>query len=279
MQIYKVINNNMVSIRTSENQEIMLKGLSIGYIKRPGDEVDETKIEKRFVLEDISLIRRFNQMFTEIDKQLIDACIDVTSMIKEKSKTELSDALYVTLLDHVNNLVDRLQQNISFDNSILWDLPRVYPDEYKIAVHAVKLLNEKMPYKIDEDEANFITLHIVNAEKSNDMHKTYQMTGYIEDICDIVASDFNIAFGNTNDYHYNRFVMHLRFLIENIQLHVVLDVQNENGILNTLTDKYPQVWQVVQKISNYIDACMNYKLNDEEKLYLMIHLVQIFTKK
>ena len=34
-----------------------------------------------------------------------------------------------------------------------------------------------------------------------------------------------------------------------------------------------------QKISNYIDACMNYKLNDEEKLYLMIHLVQIFTKK
>lgn len=261
MQIYKVINNNMVSIRTSENQEIMLKGLSIGYKKRPGDEVDETKIEKRFVLEDISLIRRFNQMFTEIDKQLIDACIDVTSMIKEKSKTELSDALYVTLLDHVNNLVDRLQQNISFDNSILWDLPRVYPDEYKIAVHAVKLLNEKMPYKIDEDEANFITLHIVNAEKSNDMHKTYQMTGYIEDICDIVASDFNIAFGNTNDYHYNRFVMHLRFLIENIQLHVVLDVQNENGILNTLTDKYPQVWQVVQKISNYIDACMNYKLN------------------
>ena len=163
MQIYKVINNNMVSIRTSENQEIMLKGLSIGYKKRPGDEVDETKIEKRFVLEDISLIRRFNQMFTEIDKQLIDACIDVTSMIKEKSKTELSDALYVTLLDHVNNLVDRLQQNISFDNSILWDLPRVYPDEYKIAVHAVKLLNEKMPYKIDEDEANFITLHIVNA--------------------------------------------------------------------------------------------------------------------
>ena len=103
----------MVSIRTSENQEIMLKGLSIGYKKRPGDEVDETKIEKRFVLEDISLIRRFNQMFTEIDKQLIDACIDVTSMIKEKSKTELSDALYVTLLDHVNNLVDRLQQNIS----------------------------------------------------------------------------------------------------------------------------------------------------------------------
>ena len=35
MQIYKVINNNMVSIRTSENQEIMLKGLSIGYKKDP----------------------------------------------------------------------------------------------------------------------------------------------------------------------------------------------------------------------------------------------------
>lgn len=96
---------------------------------------------------------------------MIDACIDVTSMIKEKSKTELSDALYVTLLDHVNNLVDACNKIYHLIILFYGIYLRVYPDEYKIAVHAVKLLNEKMPYKIDEDEANFITLHIVNCRE------------------------------------------------------------------------------------------------------------------
>lgn len=34
MKIYKVINNNMVSVKTECGQEIMLKGLSIGFHKK-----------------------------------------------------------------------------------------------------------------------------------------------------------------------------------------------------------------------------------------------------
>ena len=69
MKIYKVINNNMVSIRTNQGQEMMLKGLAIGFKKKPGDKVDESKIEMRFVLENGYLNRRFNEMITEVIKR------------------------------------------------------------------------------------------------------------------------------------------------------------------------------------------------------------------
>lgn len=277
MKIYKVINNNMVSIRDDKGQEIMLKGLSIGFKKRPGDLVDEEKIEKRFVLDDAKLMREFDELILHVDKKIIDICVDIIDSIKKKTNLQLNDALYVTFIDHVNNLIDRLQEGITFDNSILWDLRRVYQEEYKLACDAVKLLNEKLPYNINEDEANFITLHIVNAEKPNDMNKTYWITSQINDICDIVCSDFEITLID-NDYYYNRFIMHLRFILENMGEPLSIDGKADCDILNSLMKSYPQVWKTAEKIIYYINSYAKHELIKDEQLYIMIHLVQIYKK-
>lgn len=267
----------MISVRDDKGQEIMLKGLSIGYKKRPGDIVDEEKIEKRFILADEKLIREFDELILHVNKNIIDICVDIIDSIKKNTKIELHDALYITFIDHVNNLIDRIQDGIIFDNSILWDLRRVYHDEYKLACEAVKLLNEKLPYNINEDEANFITLHIVNAEKANDMNKTYWITSQINDICDIVCSDFNIVLKD-NDYYYNRFIMHLRFMLENIGEHISINGKADCDILETLKHNYPQVFQTAEKITYYINSYAKHELIQDEQLYIMIHLVQIFKK-
>ena len=278
MKIYKVINNNMVSVKTESGQEIMLKGLSIGFHKKAGDSIDQEKIEKRFILEDESLIRRFNEILIDIDKDTIDACIDAIIAIKENANVELSDVIYVTIVDHVVCLLERLQDNIVFDNSVLWDLKRIYPKEYALAKKAVHTLNERLPYPIDEDEANFITLHIVNAERSNDMNATYHLTHMIHDISDIISSNFDFEFTD-NDYYYNRFIMHLRFLIENMKKNENLNMEkNQSGLLATLCSNYPLVWDVAKKIVIYIETSLKQSLHIDEQLYLMIHLVQIYCK-
>lgn len=278
MKIYKVINNNMVSVKTESGQEIMLKGLSIGFHKKVGDSIDQEKIEKRFILEDESLIRRFNEILIDIDKDTIDACIDAIIAIKENANVELSDVIYVTIVDHVVCLLERLQDNIVFDNSVLWDLKRIYPKEYALAKKAVHTLNERLPYHIDEDEANFITLHIVNAERSNDMNATYHLTHMIHDISDIISSNFDFEFTD-NDYYYNRFIMHLRFLIENMKKNENLNMEkNQSGLLATLCSNYPLVWDVAKKIVIYIETSLKQSLHIDEQLYLMIHLVQIYCK-
>ncbi len=275
MQIYKVINNNMVSVRNDKGQETMLKGLSIGFKKKPGDVVDEEKIEQRFVLENEMIDRRFNEIIVDIDKNVIDVCIDVISKLKEDSKVKLNDSIYVTIIDHVSNLIDRLKLGIKFDNSILWDIRRIYPNEYSLAKEAVKVLSEKLLYDFDENEANFITLHIVNAEVLNDMHETYQITNAINDICDIVSSDLHSEFSD-DDYYYNRFVMHLRYMLERGKQKFSKNENSGNDVLDTLVIKYPQVWETVDKITKYINSVLKYNVSNEQQLYLMVHLVRFF---
>ena len=51
MIIQKVINNNVVSTFDMNNHEVILMGKGIGFRKKAGDELDKTKIEKIFTLD------------------------------------------------------------------------------------------------------------------------------------------------------------------------------------------------------------------------------------
>ena len=54
MQIIKVINNNVISSEDDKGKEIVVMGKGIGFGKKAGEEIDETKIEKVFSLPDES---------------------------------------------------------------------------------------------------------------------------------------------------------------------------------------------------------------------------------
>ena len=51
MQIIHVYNNNIVSAIRGK-QEMIIVGAGIGFHKRPGDTVDEKRIEKTYTFED-----------------------------------------------------------------------------------------------------------------------------------------------------------------------------------------------------------------------------------
>lgn len=48
MQIIKVINNNVISSEDDKGKEIVVMGKGIGFGKKAGEEIDETKIEKKY---------------------------------------------------------------------------------------------------------------------------------------------------------------------------------------------------------------------------------------
>ena len=59
MRIKKVYNNNLASILSEEGREVIIMGKGIAFGKRCGDEVDESKIDKRFYQDDDKWNDRF----------------------------------------------------------------------------------------------------------------------------------------------------------------------------------------------------------------------------
>lgn len=274
MRINKVINNNMVSVVDDKGDEVLLRGPGLGYGKRAGDSVALEKVEQRYVLEGSSIAKRLHEITFEVDPEIVDVVFDAVGAIKSASSVELSDSLYVLLTDHIYNLVERLNAGISFDNRALQSMASLYPVEYQIACEAIQLIKSRLPYPIEDSEANLVTLHIVNAELNGDMSETMRYTTYIEDIRDIVISNLGVELDD-GEYRVHRFLVHVRYLFtrlgkkdDSVPLGSPLD--------QLISEQYPQAREAVLKVATYIKACTGCEISLEEQTYLLIHIVQIF---
>lgn len=275
VRISKVINNNMVSVKSDTGGEILLGGTGIGFGKRPGDELDASKVERKYVLEDASLVRRFNEISIDIDSSVIDVVFDAVERVKKQCPREISNSLYVLLADHVYNLIERIDMGISFDGAALWNLRSLYPEEYEMALGVIAMLRERLPYPIDDVEASFVTLHIINAELNDDMSETMRYTTYIEDVRDIVSSCLGVDL-EEGSYRVNRFLMHLRYLFARLGKGPEPEVASDTSLGELVAQRHPIANDAVEKVSTYIEASTGSELSPEERTYLLVHIVQIF---
>ena len=65
MKIAKIFNNNTVATISQDKTEMIVTGPGIGFHKAVGDQIDERKIEKRYLIENTQRTR-FYQMLENI---------------------------------------------------------------------------------------------------------------------------------------------------------------------------------------------------------------------
>lgn len=213
MVIKRILNNNAVMCLDEHNNEVILKGKGIAFQKKSGDTVDSKKIETVFKSQNVETIHRYQEMLVDVPDDIIEVSENIIELIKNNLEKELSDKIYVTLTDHISNLIERIRMGIVFDNGLLWEIKRLYKDEYQIGLKAVEIIRKEFDVKVEDDEANFIALHIVNAEISNaDLDDIIKITKMIEDVYDIVESDFDLCL-DKDSLDYTRFLIHLRIFL------------------------------------------------------------------
>lgn len=274
MIIKRILNNNAVMCVDQNNHEVIYKGKGIAFQKKCGDEVDEKRIETVFRSENIDTVRSYQEVLVTVPKDIIDVSEQAIKMIKEDIHKELSDKIYVTLTDHISNLIERLRMGIVFDNGLLWDVKRLYAEEYQAGLKAVEMLRKKFNLPIKDDEASFIALHIVNAEiNDSEIKDIIKITQMIEDVYDIVKSDFNLTLAS-DSLDYSRFLMHLRVFFERILNKNSLRSEESQQLLDTLKKQFPKQYETVLKILDYVSTMYKEPL-EGEILYLLIHVVKL----
>ncbi|OVE99722.1 hypothetical protein CAV53_09030 [Streptococcus mutans] len=79
MKIEKVFNNNVVQILGINNEEIIVMGKGLGFQKKPGDEVNQDLIEKRFILQntDTDMVGELSRVYVDLDSEEIDLVLEI----------------------------------------------------------------------------------------------------------------------------------------------------------------------------------------------------------
>lgn len=270
----KRLNNNVVVALDEQGQEQILTGRGIGFQVEAGSFVDEKKIEKVFTLKDTTANKRLQELFQTIPVEHVELAEEIISYAKIHIDNQLNENVIVSLCDHIYMAVERKKQDIEVKNVMLWDIQKFYRDEYQIGKYAVKLIEERFGVQLNDDEAGFIALHIVNAQLDMHAKTVKEITKVMQEIETIVRMTFSIALDEDSVYYY-RFITHLKFFAQRLfsgKSYAGTDVDN---MLELVQCKYPKACECVEKIAHFLKQKYGYSLSEEEILYLSIHISRI----
>ena len=211
MDIIKVMNNSLVFVRDNNDNEIIVMGKGIGFMKKVGESIDSTKIEKVFTLKDDDAKKKYFRSMEDISSEYVDITNDIVRYATDKLKCKLNDNVFISLIDHIAFAIERYNNNVSLQNRLLWEVKKFYPEEFKVGLYAVDKINDVLNISLPEEEAGNIAFHIVNAQSENaEMENTIFMVKMMKDILNIIKYDLKITL-DKDSLSYSRFITHLHF--------------------------------------------------------------------
>ncbi|MEC3608190.1 BglG family transcription antiterminator LicT [Bacillus glycinifermentans] len=273
MKIAKVINNNVVSVLDERDQELVVMGRGIAFQKKPGEMVDESRIEKIFRLDNKDISERFKTLLDEIPIEFMEMTEEIISLAKMRLGKKLNDSIYVSLTDHIHFAIERHKKGMDIKNALLWETKRLYKDEFAIGKEALLMIKNKTGIELPEDEAAFIALHIVNAELNEEMPNIVNITKVMQEILSIVKYHFHVDF-DEESLHYYRFITHLKFFAQRLFSGSYME-SKDDFLFDTVKNKYRDAYGCTNKIKQYIEKEYGCKLTSEELLYLTIHIERV----
>lgn len=273
--IEKVINNNIISAYEKSGAEVIVMGRGIGFKKKQGEVVPADQISKIFRIKSRTLTEQFKELLANMPLERVRISDEIISHAKDHLKLKLNQSIYVTLTDHINFAIERVSQGIEPQNALLWEIKRFYPQEFQLGIYALELIHDRLGILLPEDEAGFIALHFVNAEYGTDIRDAVKFPDQMQAIVDIVECDLGILLDESS-LHYERFMTHIKFLIQRIYRKELLSSEDRELSL-LMQRKYPREYQCSVKVAEYIMQATGSRLSEEEIMYLSVHIRRVTT--
>ena len=274
MKIIKVLNNSLVLAAGQNREEIIVMGKGIGFNGKVGEELQEDKIEKVFVVKNEEKAKEYVALIEGSSKE----CLEIAQMILQRAEkhmdTQFNEQLFMMLVDHISFAVTRYKEGIIIQNRLLSQVKKFYPKEFEIGKDAVKLINEKLDVNLPEEEAGNIAFHLVNAKSDEkSMENTLLTVKLMKDIVAIIQYHFSMII-DEESLSYSRFITHLQFFIQRL-LEGKMMGEKDDFILQQVMMKYPKEYECALLIKEYVKGQRGKGIENDELLYLTIHITRI----
>lgn len=273
MKVMKNINNNVSICLDSTGAQVVVFGKGIGFCKPPY-ELEMTKIQRTFY--DIDPV--YIQMIQNIPPEMIECSAQIIDYARSKVEYLLNSSIVFTLADHITFALQRYQKNMVIEMPIYYDVKSLYEKEYEIGVYALKLIHQRLQIKLPRDEITSIALHLINAAAmAKNTEKQQSNKAIIDHIKGLIETDFQMEISE-DDFNYSRFVSHLQYLLKRGEQGKSISSENYK-LYTSLKESFPDVYQCASKINEYLHTVCGFTFDEEELLYLMMHINRLCVRE
>ena len=271
MKIKKVLNSSVILAMDENNKEFVCFGKGIGYGKKNGDYVEKNAVDQLFMPVENIQTKEYLKLLDSIPPVYLDITQKIVSKAEIELGTKLNISIYFTLSDHLNFAVERAKKNINITNRVYWEIKNYYPEEFKIGVYALEILNKIVNIELPEEEAANIAFHLINAQSEiNDSRDSMKYAKMIGGIVNLVRYSMGKSL-KTEGVHYQRFITHVKFFTERYFKDEMLQDENEE-MFEQIATLYPKAMEISFKINDYVKKVYGGTIPKDELTYLAVHL-------
>ena len=275
MRFLKKINNNVAFANDEEGTGYIVLGKGIGFSLKEGDTIADDSIDRQYILKDDADNDQDMKVLKEMPSDVVAITSKVSELAKKTLNIDFDNAHYLILADHINFAIKRQEQGIEYPVLNYWELRKIHPEEFALAGEALNLINAGLSHKLDDSELEFLTNHFVNASnKDSTLSDTVHVIKLIKQIVKLVEYQFQMSL-DPNQFAHGKFVNHLRyFMLRKLYSQSYADEMDED-LVQLYKMKYPEEYQMAEKISDFLYMKEGWTISVEEKIYLTVHLKRI----
>ena len=270
MKVIKNINNNVAQCVDSKGREVVVFGKGVGFYKS-GEDIPLDKINRTFYNikdSDYGIIR-------SIPTKVINTAIAIVDSVSDKLSLVFPSSSAIALADHLQFAIERKDKNIYLPQPLIQDIMQLYPDEMNAAMDALEIIRRMTGVRLPRQEAGTIAMHFIN-DRIKENEKNINTDDYIEEITEIIEKEFSKKI-DRNSFNYSRFVTHLDYLIRRLMNSEQIESQNKE-IYDQVREKYKESVECANKIKDYLYDKFHIEINNEELLYLSIHINRLISR-
>lgn len=272
-RVIKALNNNgVLAIRMDNQAEVIVLGKGIGFGKKVNERFELVGEAKVYELKNS---HDGGKAYTQV-MQIEPIYLEITGSILQKAQEELGEIdtrVILPLADHIAFAVNRIQSQGYISNPMTQDIRGLFSNEFQVALYGLKLIEQELNIKMDEDEAGYIALHLHGALVNERVSNVLVQTQIIHDALDLMQQRTGVTFDVTS-LSYNRLLSHMKYMIARMMKKEAIGLDMNSYIKH----QYPKTYLLAEEICKRIATILSLECMPEEIGYLAMHIERVCLK-
>ncbi len=271
-KILHILNNSSIIVDGLFTEKILM-GKGIGFGRRPGDSLPMgSEYEKSYQL--LAKTNDFFRIVNGYDENIVVMVMDTIQQMMNRNSTDFTTEDLVIIADHLAAMFVRVLKGEAILSFFSKETETLYPESFCKAEEIAEIIENEHNVVIPEAEIAYIALYLENMRGNKTKIEVEQLSSILVQLDELFSQEKYDNF-DKDSLAYSRFLIHIRLLVQSEHFRKSsLSPVISNAVLTT----YTEYKQLSEKIIEIIENEVDHKLNKAELVYLIIHLVNLFSK-
>ena len=195
----------------------------------------------------------------------------IVNQANKELDTDFSGEIFLAISDHISFAVKRKKEEIYLPNVVLSETKVLYKKEYKVGLWALDYIEEKTGIRLDDDEAGYIALHLVNFSLDNKANNATKIVTLTKEVLNVIKLSMKVDL-EEDSLGYARISTHLKYLAERIFRDEIDELQDTTADIREMLKEDLRLSLCINRIVKLIRDRYDYELSPDEQTYLCIHI-------